>query len=102
MLCFAQQLPSIVGQPVLVSFSVVALAPGAGTPTGMVTVTDGVDSCSATVAVGQCSLTLTTAGNRTLSASYAGSGDFLASTATNAHGVETPVIFKNGFEDPVP
>ena len=94
--------PSIVGQPVLVRFSVVAVAPGAGTPTGMVTVSDSVDSCSAMAAVGQCSLMLTTAGNRTLSASYAGSGDFLASTATNAHVVQTPVIFTNGFEDPLP
>ena len=33
-------------------------APGAGTPTGIVTVSDGVDSCTATAAAGQCAITL--------------------------------------------
>src|SRR5439155_26264051 len=43
--------PSAVGQAVNFSFTVVANAPGSGTPTGNVTVTDGTQSCSASVAV---------------------------------------------------
>ena len=50
------------GEPVTVRYSVSASEPGAGTPTGTVTVNDGVDSCTATVAAGQCTITLTTVG----------------------------------------
>lgn len=52
-----------------------------GTPTGNVTVSDGVDSCVGTVAAGQCSLALTTVGNRTLTATYAGDSTFSGSTS---------------------
>src|SRR6185436_18312636 len=61
--------PSVVGQPVTVQYSVTSLG---GTPTGNVTVSDGVDSCTATVAAGQCDITLTTAGAKSLTATYAG------------------------------
>jgi thermitase len=71
--------PSVAGQPVSVHYSVIPDAPG--TPTGNVTVTDGVDSCTAAVAAGQCTLTLTTVGSRTLTAEYAGDGNFSASTS---------------------
>jgi hypothetical protein len=73
--------PSMQGQPVGVLFEVSVTAPGAGTPTGNVTVSDGVDSCSAPVAVGECSITLTTPGSRTLVASYSGDTNFLGSTS---------------------
>ena len=49
--------PSGVGQPVTVDFTVAAVAPGAGTPTGNVTVSDGVDELAGTVSAGTCSLT---------------------------------------------
>jgi hypothetical protein len=76
--------PSLTGQSVNVSFTVSAVAPGAGTPTGDVTVSDGVDQCTATAAVGNCSLTLTTAGVRNLTATYVGDGNFNASPASPA------------------
>ncbi|MEZ5426428.1 MAG: choice-of-anchor Q domain-containing protein [Pyrinomonadaceae bacterium] len=70
--------PSNEGQSVTVSYTVTS---GAGTPTGNVTVTDGVDSCTGTVAAGQCSLTLNTSGSRTLTASYGGDMNFNPSTS---------------------
>src|SRR5439155_450727 len=73
--------PSDAGQAVTVNFTVAAVAPGAGTPTGNVTVSDGVDSCTGTVASGTCNITLTTPGARTLTASYAGDSNFNSSTS---------------------
>jgi hypothetical protein len=76
--------PSKVGEPYSVSFTVTAKAPGAGTPTGNVTVSDGATSCTATVAAGSCSLTSTTAGSKTLVATYAGDTNFNGSTSAGA------------------
>lgn len=73
--------PSNAGQAVTVNYTVVAKAPGSGTPTGNVTVSDGVDSCTGTVLAGTCNITLTTQGARTLTASYAGDGNFNGSTS---------------------
>lgn len=72
--------PSAAGQAVTVNFNVAAVGPGSGTPTGNVTVSDGVDSCTGTIASGTCSLTLTTGGSRTLTATYAGDTTFNGST----------------------
>jgi hypothetical protein len=80
--------PSVVGQPVTVAFTVAPVAPGTGTPTGNVTVSDGVESCTATVALGRCTITFRTAGARTLTAKYAGGGGFNGSaSAGRAHAV---------------
>ena len=65
--------PSVVGEPVTVAYSVTSPI---NTPTGNVTVTDGVDSCTAPVAAGGCTLVLTTAGSPVLTASYAGDFNF--------------------------
>ncbi len=73
--------PSAVGQAVSFTFTVVTNAPGSGTPTGTVTVSDGTQSCAATVAVGSCSTTFSSAGGRSVTASYAGDGNFAASTS---------------------
>ncbi|HEV8122979.1 MAG TPA: Ig-like domain repeat protein [Gemmatimonadales bacterium] len=73
--------PSRVGQAINVVFSVVAVAPGAGTPTGNVTVSDGSVSCQASVAAGTCQLFPTTAGAKTITASYPGDGNYTASTS---------------------
>ena len=70
--------PSAVGQSVTVQFSVTSAG---GTPTGDVTVGDGTVSCTATVAAGQCALTFTTAGAKTLTASYAGDANFSSSVS---------------------
>ena len=64
-----------------VIFSVEPTTPDAGTPTGNVTVSDGVNSCTTSVASGQCTLALTTIGNRTITATYTGDGGFEGSTS---------------------
>ncbi len=85
--------PSTVGQAVTVSYTVVANAPGAGTPTGNVTVSDGTDSCTGTVAAGQCTITFTSAGPKTLTATYSGDSDFNGSvSATETHTVNIPLV----------
>ncbi|MFZ5855964.1 MAG: beta strand repeat-containing protein [Chloroflexota bacterium] len=71
------------GQSVTVNYTVSVTSPGSGTPTGNVTVSDGVDSCIGTVAAGTCSLSLTTVGNRTLTATYAGDANFNGSTSAD-------------------
>ncbi|MEZ5426257.1 MAG: choice-of-anchor Q domain-containing protein [Pyrinomonadaceae bacterium] len=73
--------PTQQGENFNVTFSVAVVAPGTGTPTGNVTVGDGVNSCVGTVATGQCSLALNTAGNRTLTATYAGDANFNGSSS---------------------
>ncbi len=46
--------PSVAGQPVAVNFTVTPVAPGSGTPTGNVTVSDGLgDACTAAVSTGK-------------------------------------------------
>ncbi|MGN6393583.1 MAG: Ig-like domain-containing protein [Gemmatimonadales bacterium] len=79
--------PSRVGDPVTVQ---VLVTSPAGTPTGTVTVQDGNDACPITLANGQgsCTLQLNTAGDRTLTASYAGTGDFAPSSDTKPHSVQ--------------
>ncbi|HEX9727366.1 MAG TPA: Ig-like domain-containing protein, partial [Gemmatimonadales bacterium] len=43
--------PTVVGEPYTVNFTVAPVAPGAGPPTGTVTVSDGTDECVATLAL---------------------------------------------------
>ena len=74
--------PSDMNQAVVVTFTVTGAS---GTPSGNVTVTDGVSSCTATVAQGQCTITLTTPGTRTLSANYAGNATYAASSGSASH-----------------
>ncbi len=90
---------SAVGQNVMVFFSVAAAPPGAGTPTGNVTVSDGVASCTGALSNGggSCVLALTTAGNRTLTATYAGDANFGGSSATETHTVVTPPLIAKSF-----
>jgi len=59
----------------------VAKAPGSGTPTGTVTVSDGTQSCNGSVAAGSCSITFSSAGARSVTASYPGDGNFASSTS---------------------
>lgn len=76
--------PTVVGEAFAVSYAVVAAAPGAGAPAGSVTVSDGAASCTGTVAAGSCSLVLTSAGARTLTATYAGNASFATSSSGGA------------------
>jgi uncharacterized repeat protein (TIGR01451 family) len=86
--------PSVVGQPYPVSVEVRAQTLS---PPGNVTISDGTGaSCTAPLTAGtaplasmSCTLTSTTAGAKTLTASYTpSSADFLASTGTEAHRVD--------------
>ena len=55
--------PSVVGETYTVTWAVTVDAPGAGTPTGTVTVDDGnLNSCAAPVGAGECDLASTSAG----------------------------------------
>src|SRR5439155_18104955 len=74
--------PSAVGQAVSFAFTVAPNAPGGGTPTGNVTVSDGTQSCSASVATGSCSIAFSSAGGRNVTATYLGDGNFATSTST--------------------
>ncbi|HEX9075336.1 MAG TPA: Ig-like domain-containing protein, partial [Anaerolineae bacterium] len=86
--------PSIVGNPVTVNFSVAARAPGAGTPTGSVTLTDGTVQCIAAVASGSCQIAFTSTGTKTLTAIYGGDASFVSSTSAPAsHVVNPPLKF---------
>ena len=96
--------PTVVGQAVSVSFAVSAVPPAGGTPTGSVTVSDGVDSCTASVAAGACSLALVTPGSRSFVATYAGDADFGGSASAGAaHTVNaagTTVTVLSALPDP--
>jgi hypothetical protein len=91
--------PSVKGSAVTVTFAVSVSAPGGGTPSGTVTVGDGVDSCSASVTAGSCALSLTTAGARSLTASYAGNADYSASVTAGgtSHVVIAPPTLTKSF-----
>src|SRR5262249_28138898 len=96
--------PSTVGQPVTVKYSVAATAPGAGTPTGNVTVGDGTISCTGTVGAGQCDLTFASAGAKSLTATYTGDSNFNASTSAGephtVTGVATTTTIASDTPDP--
>ncbi|MFL6208006.1 MAG: Ig-like domain repeat protein [Pyrinomonadaceae bacterium] len=77
--------PTTRGQSFTVTYSLAVTAPGSNSPTaptGNVMVTDGVDSCTGTVAAGQCNLILFTIGNRSITATYQGDSNFNASPAS--------------------
>jgi len=76
--------PSVTGQAYVVAFSVTPAGPG--TPTGTVTVSDAAGAtCSASVATANCTLPSSSAGSRTLTATYAGDANFNSSSGTAAH-----------------
>ena len=84
-----------------VSWSVAVAAPGAGTPTGTVTITasGGAETCQATLPTTSCAITLVGVGPRTLTATYAGTSNFSGSSGTRAHTVSGgELVFANGFE----
>ncbi|MEO8133745.1 MAG: Ig-like domain-containing protein, partial [Betaproteobacteria bacterium] len=70
--------PSQQGAAIVVAADVVAVAPGAGTPTGTITVTDGVGTCTITLPAANCNLTLSTSGARMIVATYNGDANFNA------------------------
>ncbi|MDC8016240.1 kelch repeat-containing protein [Tahibacter soli] len=86
--------PSVLGQPVTASVSV-ADTTGGPVPTGSVNVNaDSGESCTATLAngAGQCTLTLTHLGPRTLTASYAGDAANAVSAGTATQSVNRATV----------
>ena len=69
---------TVVGQSYSVGVSVTVNSPGAGTPTGNVNISDGTGGACTVVLPGasSCSLTSTSAGGKTLVATYVGDGNF--------------------------
>jgi hypothetical protein len=81
--------PSTVGEPVVVHYDVANMFGGTPPPAGTVTVTasGGSESCSGAVAAGRCTIVLTSAGDRTLTASYSGDGVYQSSIDFALHTV---------------
>lgn len=81
--------PSRTGDLVTVSFTVTS---SNGTPSGSVQVADAGNTCTGTLSGGQgsCAIGLTTTGDRTLTATYAGGNGFGASSDTESHTVQAP------------
>src|SRR6185295_5487105 len=80
--------PSVTGQAYTVTANVVATPPGMGTPTGTITVSDGTGgTCTITLPATNCALTSTTAGAKTLTATYSGDSNFNGSSGTTPHTV---------------
>ena len=76
--------PTVVGQSYTVNWSVSVNSPGAGTPTGTVTVSGG-SGCLAPVTAGSCSVTSTSSGAKTLIATYTSdTPNFNGSTSAGA------------------
>jgi hypothetical protein len=77
--------PSDPNNPVLVEFNIAANQPGAGTPSGLVTITasDGAETCTGTLneGSGSCEIILTIPGLRTLTAAYEGDANFSSSVS---------------------
>jgi hypothetical protein len=70
-----------VNQAYTVAFSLTVNSPGSGTPTGTVTVSDGTNGCQTTLPTSSCTLISTTSGNKTITATYNGDGNFLGSVS---------------------
>jgi adhesin/invasin len=90
--------PSAPGEAVTVTFEVTS--PG-GTPTGPVVVSasGGSETCTADASAGQCVITLTVEGSRTLTASFQGTANFQSSSGNAPHSVVTPDTPPTGTDD---
>ena len=91
----------VVGQPITVRVKVAADAPGGGTPTGAVSVSDGTRSCVAQLSggAGSCHVTETATGRYNFDAIYTGSSNFDASgtsveTVVNVAKATSRTVFK--------
>ena len=91
---------SNIGQNVLITYTVTSASPG--TPTGNVMVTDGVNVAVGTVAAGQVVIAFTTPGDRVLTATYAGDGNFAGSAGNAGHRVryDTTTAITSDAPDP--
>lgn len=78
------------GRPASIAVNLAVVAPGAGTPSGTVSVDDGAGAaCTITLPATTCTLTPATAGNTQLNAVYTGDANFGGSHAMASLGVGT-------------
>jgi hypothetical protein len=99
---------SVVGQSVVFNYDVNIVAPGAGTLTGTVTVTDGTDSCVGAInsgsGTGSCSIAFSSPATRNVTATYSGDVNFESSvSAATSHAVNkanTSLIVSSDQPDP--
>ncbi len=77
--------PSLFGQPVVLTATVAVIVPGAGTPTGIVTFTEGATTLGSGTLDGSRQATLTVSslavGDHTITATYAGDDNFNSSAS---------------------
>src|SRR5437016_3513842 len=80
---------TVVGQGYAVSVTVAKVSGSGATPTGTVTISDGTASCMPALSGGtaSCTLTSTTAGSKTITATYSGDTNFNTSPGTASHTV---------------
>ncbi|HEX4525381.1 MAG TPA: HYR domain-containing protein [Gaiellaceae bacterium] len=80
--------PSTAGQPVVVHYDVASEFGGTPPPSGTVAVTtDGAESCTGSVAAGQCTIVFTGVGDRQLTATYSGDAIYQSSADFTDHTV---------------
>ncbi|MEU4894980.1 Ig-like domain repeat protein [Streptomyces sp. NPDC044780] len=100
--------PSVAGQPVSVTATVAAVPPGAGTPTGTVTLDfgDGAPPVTAPLVAGSATVNHTypdtTGSPYTITATYNGDTDFTATTGTGSHTVGPAAVHTTVVSSPDP
>ena len=86
--------------------TVSAVLPGAGTPTGTVAISDGTATCLSPIALvggaGTCSLDATTAGAKTITATYIGDDQFNCGSGTVSHTVDADATSASVTSNPHP
>ncbi len=91
--------PSIAGQTVTASAILGVEAPGAGSPTGSITVSASAsENCTIALPATSCQLTLTQVGVRSISFNYLGNANFNPSSRNTTHEVVLDSLFASGFE----
>ncbi len=99
---------SVVGQSVVFNYDVNIVAPGAGTLTGTVTVTDGTESCVGAInsgsGIGSCSIPFSSPGTRNVTATYSGDVNFESSisgsTSHTVNKANTSLIVSSDQPEP--
>jgi hypothetical protein len=97
------------GEPIVVTAVVAPVAPGAGTPTGTVSISDGASSpttCTINLATGSsCTIVETTPGSYTMTGTYSGNSNFLGSSggapAVTVNTDSTKTVITNNASTPV-
>lgn len=82
---------SRINLPTTFSVALAVVAPGAGTPTGTLTLSSGASSCTVTLPSNSCALSFNALGSRSVTASYGGDSNFAASVASGPGNAQTLV-----------